>query len=848
MAVGILGINRMTTPQFQQTFATTMDASRRTSSHCRFAREAGRCLRSNGSKNRRNACRCVFRPRTCGIFAAAILFGFAIAGAIAAEAEPTSLRGLLPLNPTVPEGLGVNIHFTDARPGEMEMLAAGGFTWVRMDLSWSGTERVKGEYDFRPFERLLDSLDKHGIRAMLILDYHNRFYDEGLSPYTDEGRAAFARWAAAAVAKFKGRGVLWEMYNEPNISFWKPRPNPPDYIKLAIEVGKAIRATAPDELYVGPATSRIDMPFLEACFEAGLLEYWDAVTVHPYRQTAPETVVPEYANLRRAIERHAPAGKHIPIISGEWGYSAVWQRFDADRQARYLARQWLVNLSQSVPLSIWYDWRDDGKDPKEPEHHFGTVGHDYRRDQQPVFEPKPAYRAAQTLTRCLKGLQFNKRLDVGDPDDWCLLFAAGDRQVLACWTTRPGDPREVVLPTGRGRFQVVNLTGEKVVQQEADAAGLRLSLSGDVQYVVPAEGCDALRVAAAWQTAPATIAARAGEPIRVALSLRNPLDRPIRVSHSDQPRPATIDKDGSVSLAFASSADPVKRDMICELKIDGMPTLRQRVGVEITNPVEIAAAALLADRFLLRINYPAADGLEGSIHWEVGNTTKMAESSTALRLESGKSGAMIVGLFTSPIESEARVGWRLVSGKTVLAESVPTLYRRADDFGRHTAETLAAAYDVQFDGDRQVEGRGTAALEDPKDGPVAPGIRSLRIDYQFGEGWKFLQLKPKGRHDPLPGRPKGLLLWVYGDESGNRIRMRVLDSTGQCFQPHGEAVAWRGWRQVALRLDDDQVGHWGGRNDGTIHYPIRLDTLVLIDGTRKANRGQIYVAAPMWIE
>ena len=838
----------MTEAQQHRNTATSTAASCPPAGSFRYRGEAGFGSRQGSVQDGRNARRLACRARTGAIVAAALMLGFAVGGSLAAEPDQPSLRGLLPLNPTVPEGLGVNIHFTDARPGEMEMLAAGGFTWVRMDLSWSGTEKVKGEYDFRPFERLLESLDKHGLRAMLILDYHNRFYDDGLSPYTDEGRAAFARWAAAAVAKFKGRGVMWEMYNEPNISFWKPRPNPPDYIKLAIEVGKAIRATAPDELYVGPATSKIDMPFLEACFKAGLLDYWDAVTVHPYRRTEPETVVPEYVKLRRAIERHAPAGKHIPIISGEWGYSVAWQHFDADRQARYLARQWLVNLSQSVPLSIWYDWRDDGKDPKEPEHNFGAVRHDYRRDEQPVFEPKPAYRAAQTLTRCLNGLQFNKRLDLGHADDWCLLFAAGDRQALACWTTQRGAPREVVLPTGPGKFQLVSLTGEAVAEREADAAGLRLSLSGDVQYVLPADGSDSLRVAAAWQTAPATISARAGEPIRVALKLRNPLDRPIRVSHSGQPKPATIDKEGTASLAFTSVADPIKGDMICEMKIDGMPTLRQRVGVEITNTVEAAPAALLADRFLLRVHYPSADGLEGRIHWTTDDAPKMAESSTAFRLESGKPGAMIVGPFASPIESEARIGWRLVSGMTALAESAPTVYRRADDFGRYTAETLAAAYDVQFDGDRQVEGRGAVTLEDPKDGPVATGIRSLRIDYRFGAGWKFLQLRPKGRQTPLPGRPKTLLLWVYGDESGNRVRMRVLDSTGQCFQPYGEAVAWRGWRQVPLRLDDENIGYWGGRNDGTIHYPIRLDPLVLIDSTKNANQGKIYVAAPMWIE
>jgi hypothetical protein len=50
--------------------------------------------------------------------------------------------------------LGVNIHFTDPRPGEMQMIADAGITWVRMDFSWAHTERAKGEYDFSAYERL----------------------------------------------------------------------------------------------------------------------------------------------------------------------------------------------------------------------------------------------------------------------------------------------------------------------------------------------------------------------------------------------------------------------------------------------------------------------------------------------------------------------------------------------------------------------------------------------------------------------------------------------------------------------------------------------------------------------
>jgi hypothetical protein len=92
----------------------------------------------------------------------------ALAFASIASAQKAKFPDLL-----VPDGLGVNIHFTDPRPGEMEMLAGAGFKFVRMDFTWGGTERKKGEYDFARYEALLKSLEPHGIRALFILDYAN---------------------------------------------------------------------------------------------------------------------------------------------------------------------------------------------------------------------------------------------------------------------------------------------------------------------------------------------------------------------------------------------------------------------------------------------------------------------------------------------------------------------------------------------------------------------------------------------------------------------------------------------------------------------------------------------------
>jgi len=388
-----------------------------------------------------------------------------------------------PAMPVLPDGLGVNIHFTDPRPGEMKMLADGGFRWIRMDFAWGGIERRKGEYDFSAYDRLIKALEEYQIRAIFILDYSNRFYDNNESPNSDEGRAAFAKWAGESVKHFKGHGILWEMYNEPNIGFWKPKPNVEDYAKLALAVGKAIRDAEPQEVYIGPATSTIKMDFLESCFKAGCLEYWSAVSVHPYRQKDPETVSAEYQKLRELIDKYAPQGRRIPIISGEWGFSSGWKNFDEERQGKYLPREMLVNLMNDVPVSIYYDWHDDGTNPKEPEHHFGTVHYEYHAGAEQVYEPKPAYLASKALSSNLAGFRFSKRVEVGGQDDYVLEFKNDSGEIrYAAWTTAH-EPHAIKIPAGASGYSFEDWRGRQLQSQ----MGLNVTLTDAPLYILPSK-------------------------------------------------------------------------------------------------------------------------------------------------------------------------------------------------------------------------------------------------------------------------------------------------------------------------------------------------------------------------
>jgi polysaccharide biosynthesis protein PslG len=337
--------------------------------------------------------------------------------------------------------LGVNIHFLEPQEKDLDPIQQAGFKMIRMDFGWASVERQKGEYDYSGYQRLTEALRKRSIVPIYILDYSNPLYEKEQSVLTEEGRQAFARFAAGAVKAMGGSPIIWEIWNEPNINQFWVKPNPAQYVLLVEAAAKAMRAASPRCTIAAPATSEIPFEFLEACYDRGLLRWIDAVSVHPYRTRLPETALEDYKTLRELTDRYCD-GRNKPILSGEWGYSVhEYKDFPVSehQQAQYLVRQFLINFAAGVRVSIWYDWQDDGPDPKEREHNFGTVKQDYT--------PKESYKAAQTLSRELQGLspiRFER-----DPESqifWAEFGKNQKSQVIVGWTT--GDPVTVPLKKG----------------------------------------------------------------------------------------------------------------------------------------------------------------------------------------------------------------------------------------------------------------------------------------------------------------------------------------------------------------------------------------------------------------
>ena len=382
--------------------------------------------------------------------------------------------GYLP-DRVVPDPFGVEIHFRRTTKQELDYLAAGGFKWIRMDLFWHLVETEIGRYDFSEYDALVKSMRDRDINIIFILDYGNSLYDQGFPPASPGARAAFARFAATAAYRYRNEPItiIWDIWNEPNLDhFWTPEADPVKYARLAMQTATAIRQVNPDAVIAAPALAGFEWDYWHTLGQMGLFQRLDAITLHSYGVTTPEELTQPFLILRALIDSYSPRWR-IPILSGEWGFPSTERGYTEGQQAQFLVRQWLVNLYHDINVNIWYDWRNDGIDPHNPEHNFGTVRHDYTA--------KPAYRAAQTLTRTLHGYRFMRRIPLGRPDDYLMLFQKDQDVALVAWTTSYA--HTIVLPIPTYRVDVVEMTGDRNVI-ESEGEGLAVPISQSPRYLL----------------------------------------------------------------------------------------------------------------------------------------------------------------------------------------------------------------------------------------------------------------------------------------------------------------------------------------------------------------------------
>ncbi|MGC5166483.1 hypothetical protein [Luteimicrobium sp. DT211] len=350
--------------------------------------------------------------------------------------------------PTADRQVGLAVHVNRYSVEQVDALMAPlGAGTMREGPSWDTVETSPGVYEFPAlFDAQVAAAKSRGERPLVILAYASRWYDDGTTPSSPEGIAAFARYAAAAAAHY-GSDVDYEIYNEFNDSFNTGAcgTTAACYLALLAPTADAVHHAAPGARVVGPVLAGARWDFMEDLFALGGLDYLDAVSYHTYDfPVAPEgRAEAGVATLRRLVDQYAPPGVHLPIWLTEHGWTTTTGGTTEQQQAAFVVRSAALLEAAGVERVVFYELIDSGVNPAETEHNFGLV----RRpaDGGTALTPKPAYPALAVFDRLTarRTLAQLRRLDGAITADY--VDAAG-QVVRMVWATDA--PVTVAVETG----------------------------------------------------------------------------------------------------------------------------------------------------------------------------------------------------------------------------------------------------------------------------------------------------------------------------------------------------------------------------------------------------------------
>jgi hypothetical protein len=341
----------------------------------------------------------------------------------------------------IQDGFGINSDLPRAPylPWDRHWWTAmfdAGVSWIRIGqyenssdyTSWDWIEQKRGVLAIPPgLDDYVDSLVDNGVKIQVQLLYGNPMYtspagklpdaivpapgsfhnpDRSLysvfwAPKTPDQVAAFVKYVKFMVGHFRGRIRYYALWNEQDIDYWNPEPNPEEYGRLLRAFVPAVHDTDPEAkvIYGGQAEPTRDFAqrALHACNCAAGIDVFAYHTYPGYGHNLnPESMdygaygeeSPE--KLRQLVRSYRGIRKGIPFWDDEFNSIPAWAGSDESVQAKYIPRGMVYNWARGVRTFVWLlAAATDGNEYDD----FGMI-HGLRHLPDD-FTPRPAYYALE---------------------------------------------------------------------------------------------------------------------------------------------------------------------------------------------------------------------------------------------------------------------------------------------------------------------------------------------------------------------------------------------------------------------------------------------------------------------
>lgn len=377
---------------------------------------------------------------------------------------------------------GMQTHFSHGwNPKVVPLLSKIGVEAVRDQQSWEEIETSRGTYDFQAmdgrYQEYMDALKAEDINVLAQFGLANANYDNGATPYTEEGRRAYGRFVRAVLDHYGDQISEVSVYNEPNLPKFgdfgdgPADATPENYKALLEQTYRVVNEVRPEVKVAGPEVAAGFSnegkwnPWLEEFFALGGLEHLDSMSVHPYRDRCcpPEGIGENLEAVRDLMSEHGAGDKPIWITEQGWTTDLVPDR----KQARYLLRSYVLAQKEATRFN-WYNFMDHRKT-------YGLIRE--KSSDLGRYSPKPSYVSYGVMTDQLAGLEY-QGID-SPPEGVRSVRFGGNGTTRVMWA--PTDHKTVALHTN-SPVEVTDMMGASHDLMPVDGKVV-LRLTGDPMYV-----------------------------------------------------------------------------------------------------------------------------------------------------------------------------------------------------------------------------------------------------------------------------------------------------------------------------------------------------------------------------
>ena len=406
---------------------------------------------------------------------------------------------------------------------DKEVLAAAlcGAKVIRDSVDWHTLQPAADRWNFAPMDSLVDSYGKMGMELQAMLAFTARWAAaEQLRNAPDwlewsrskPDSAAWRNYAATVFARYKGKIRFWEVWNEPDLTGFN-RMSPDEYVELQKIAFEEARKVSPElKLLTGGYATLTPHPGLKSpTFQRdNLIAARGLYDIHAYHEHGS---FPAYVRLldEQFLPMRAAAKVTAPWYANE---TAIHSLGGTERnQALTLFKKLLFAWSRGAIGYTWYDLRNDGFDPKNAEHNYGMLDHE--------FYPKPVYSVYNMLAGLYREMNYVKQLELGT-NRWGFVFADGRDILIPAWDESGfGSAMTLAVKTDAKSAAAIDLMGNETPVALLD--GMALLEVTALPYTLKLAGAQSAEPAGTLLELAAGGVAVPGRTFRFSLNVFNPL-------------------------------------------------------------------------------------------------------------------------------------------------------------------------------------------------------------------------------------------------------------------------------------------------------------------------------------